>query len=98
MLRFRRLVETVCFECVIDVVAWSPLDGEAVGTMNVGLLSFPSQYECFSLRGRLRRAWQALRGDVYPWLNFVEPQEVERVVTALRDAADVAFPSSQPQP
>jgi hypothetical protein len=87
---YRKLLEGGDFCCVIDVVGWRPI-GDHRGWMNIGVISNHYHYDYRSLRARLRRAWEALRGADGPWLEFHDRREVEPVVAAMREAADVAF-------
>lgn len=94
MADFRRFIVTACFECVIDVVAWTRDDGDDdTSSVDVGLLSFHGRVDWRSLRGRVRRCVRALRGEPYPWLEFCGRQKLAAFIGALREAAGVAFPS-----
>ena len=90
---FRRFVETSCFECVIDVAAWTSPDGECNGaSVDVGLMSFHGRMEWRSWRGRLRRALRAVRAEEYPWLEFSDGPELDAFIDALGAAGTIAFP------
>lgn len=72
---FRKLLTTVCPECVVDVSAfhWSDDDSEVC----VGLLPGHDAMYFGSWRGKLARIARVLRGESYPALTFHTRQEAE---------------------
>ena len=90
---YRKLVETACLDCVIDVIAWAP-QGDAAGTpgwINVGLLSNHVTADHRTWRGRLGRAINALRARDVPFLEFCATEDLEGFTKALAAAGEVAF-------
>ena len=95
---YRKLLETPRFDSVIDVVAWedalSSLDPDADywGEVNVGVIESGLAAHYNSWRTRLWRAWEALHGRAWPFLEFCTPTDLEDFVKTLQEAAAVAFP------
>ena len=91
---YRKLLETPCSDCVIDVIGWKSFDEDRpeAGDVNVGLISGHDYRRFKSWRGKLERIAQTLKGDSYPALFFYQREDLEAFVDALREAADVAFP------
>jgi len=76
MFDYRKLLETPCSDCIIDVVAWPAKysDRPDSGDINVGLISGHDYHHFKSWRGKLERIRQVL------------------IIASLQEAAEVAFP------
>ncbi len=98
---FRRLLPTACRECVVDIVAWrdeaSGQEWPECGWVNVGLISNHDIAYFKSWRGKLHRLCLVLKGESYPWLDFVDRVQAEAFVSAVREAIEVAFPHARDQ-
>jgi len=91
---YRKLLETPCWDCVIDVVAWPAKysDRPDSGDINVGLISGHDYHNFKSWRGKLERIRQVLKGESYPALFFYFRDDLDGFITSLQEAAEVAFP------
>ena len=94
MFDYRKLLETPCSDCIIDVVGWKSFDAKwpQAGEVNIGLISGYDYHRFKTWRGKLERIAKTLRGESYPALFFYQREDLEAFVDALREAADVAFP------
>ncbi len=90
---YRKLVETACLDCVIDVIAWTPWGGDAgtPGSVNVRLLSNHTTADHRTWRARIERAISALRAGDYPFLEFHAPEDLAAFIDALVEAGTVSF-------
>jgi hypothetical protein len=92
---YRKLLTTACWSCVIDVVGWREpenANGHS-GWINVGLIS--NDFQHFNgWRGKFRRILNTLRGETYPFLEFLCREDVDAFAAALREAADAVLPSN----
>lgn len=95
---YRKLLETSCLACVIDVVGSEDVVNEidpserVYGWVNVGLISNDMPIFHRSWRGRFRRAWMAMCARDWPFLEFYTPAEIDAFTKALGEAGAVAFP------
>ena len=93
---YRKLLPTPCYECVIDIVGWREFDADGIwadGSINIGLRSNHIAIWRHSLRQRISRAWESLRGvDPEGYLDFHSRTDLNQFVGCLREAADLIFP------
>ena len=95
---YRKLLESACMSCVIDVVGWQDVltrldpNQPMYGWINIGVISNHVPIAHQSWRGRLRRAAAALRAQDDPVLEFYNRSDLAAFMRALDEAATVAFP------
>lgn len=70
MFDYRKLLETPCSSCIIDVVGWKPLDANwpQAGEINIELISGYDYCRFKTWRGKLERIGQVLKGESHPVL------------------------------
>ena len=86
----RWLVQTSCYECLVDVRAASE-EGQ-FGFVAVALLSSHAGRYVTSLSGRLRYAWRILRGRIWADIELMDRQQVDDLIEVLLEARDLAYP------
>jgi hypothetical protein len=83
----RWIIGTSCRECMVDVSA------DDLGWVGVGLLSSHAGAYATTLIGRVRWAWQILRGRAWTDVNLTNRKQVDELIAALEEARDLAFPA-----
>ena len=96
MFDYRKLLETPCSDCIIDVVGWKSFDPDRpqAGEVNIGLISGYDYHRFKTWRGKLERIVLVLKGESYPALFFYQREDVDAFIGSLQEATDVAFAGS----